>query len=319
MELFDIIDYLPLGDGGDIDDEMPLGDEEDAFLTLPEGDDVDPEPEPVIQESGPVAPVPPVQEPETILEPDPNLPWIERTRARINAISRSQEGKEAVVQREIDEIIKNLEGGGVLYSLGTYMDRLKKGEYTDSTRAARSIQFYFSYTFAALDYKALCDDHDMAVMLWREYSRFIPPARWREYIDKINSNPAYPVCIETFFKSMHDTYLHYLWPEIRKRETEWEAAVLAAGKVSHYAHKAAESADGLHQGDVYAAAECRKKVDELEARTVYGWRDAMSHCAFMYSFLIDVDYNTDGMHREYRAACDDFYAKLKEHKEEIKR
>ena len=237
----DIDDILPFGDDDnrkpnsapafqasalredvDIDDILPFGDE----------DDEEPAPATDVQATVPVEECRP-QEPALglttiqITEPDPRLPWIERTQARINAIRRVREDSEIVAQREIDEIVQALEGGYGGYEFRKFMDRLKRGEYADPARVSKHLIFYLMMTFATMDYKALCKDNDLIVSLWRDYGRYIPPARWREYVEKTERDDSIVVCVETFFKSVHDTYLHYMGGELAKREAAWEAAAMA--------------------------------------------------------------------------------------------
>ena len=327
----DIDDILPFGDDDnrkrnsapdvqvsalqedfDIDDILPLGDEDDEV----------PAPASDIQATAPVEERKP-QEPDLgpatiqIPEPDPRLPWIERTQARFNAIRRGREDAEMVAQREIDEIVQALEGGYGGYEFRQFMDRLKNGEYTNPARVSKHLVFYLMMTFSTLDYKALCKNNDLTVSLWRDYGQYIPPARWREYVEKTERDDSIVVCVETFFKSVHDTYLHYMGGELAKREAVWEAAAMAVAAAEDYAHKAVDRTGHLFQGNVDVSRAARQKAEEAEARTAYGWRKALRYSAFTYSSMMDLD--EDDMHKEYAAISNEFFAKLNEFREEEKR
>ena len=324
----DIDDILPFGDDDnrkpnsepdvqasalqedfDIDDIIPLGDE----------DDEEPVQAPDVQATVPVEERRP-QEPALgpaiiqIQEPDPSLPWIERTQARINEIRRAREDAEMVAQREIDEIVQALEGGYGGYEFRKFMDRLKSGEYADSARVSKHLIFYLMMTFATLDCKALCKDNTLTVSLWRDYGQYIPPARWREYVEKTECDDSIAVCVETFFKSVHDTYLHYMRGELAKRETAWEAAAMAAAAAEDYAHKAVDRIGRLYQGNVDVSRAARQKAEETEVRTAYGWRKALQYSAFTYSSVMDLD--EDGMRKEYAAVCNEFFTRMNEYQKE---
>ena len=125
------------------------------------------------------------------------------------------------------------------------------------------------------------------------------------------------VCVETFFKSVHDTYLHYMGGELAKREAAWEAAAMAVAAAEDYAHKAVDRTGRLYQGNVDVSRAARKNAEEAEARTVYGWRKALQYSAFIYSSMMDLD--EDDMRQEYVAISNEFFAKLNEFREEEKR
>ena len=320
----------------DIDD-MPLGDEgpEPAMKEVPEPALAVETPLPVeeipAEEPGPQEPAPeesekaqggddddeqsvPMPKRIQIPEPDPRQPWIEQTRAQYDAIRRAREDIELVAQREIDEIVDNLEGGGI-NSFGRFMDRLKAGEYAHPARVKKYLTFYFMMTFATLDYKALFQYHDLTICLWREYGRYIPPACWREYVEKTDSDHSILICAETFFKFMRDKYLHHMRDELAKREAAWEAAAMAATAAEDYAHKTVESTGRLTQGAADVSRAAREKAKALEERTAYGWRKAMWRYAYLlYPTLMDLD--EDGMRKEYAAVCNEFFEKLNEYRKE---
>lgn len=338
-EIFSVddIDDMPLGDD---DDEMPVPDSAEDFDidNMPLGDE-EKEPEQLpaeeipAEEPGPQDPA--MEEPELekaqggddddeqsipmperiqIPEPDPRQPWIEQTRAQYDAIRRAREDIELVAQREIDEIVNDLEGGGI-NSFGRFMDRLKAGEYAHPARVKKYLTFYFMMNFATLDYKALFQDHDLTICLWRDYGRYIPPACWREYVEKTDSDHSILICAETFFKFIRDKYLHHMRDELAKREAAWEAAAMAATAAEDYAHKTVESTGRLTQGAADVSRAAREKAKALEERTAYGWRKAMWRYAYLlYPTLMDLD--VDGMRTEYAAVCNEFFEKLNEYRKE---
>ena len=338
-EIFSVddIDDMPLGDD---DDEMPVPDSAEDFDidNMPLGDE-EKEPEQLpaeeipAEEPGPQDPA--MEEPELekaqggddddeqsipmperiqIPEPDPRQPWIEQTRAQYDAIRRAREDIELVAQREIDEIVNDLEGGGI-NSFGRFMDRLKAGEYAHPARVKKYLTFYFMMNFATLDYKALFQDHDLTICLWRDYGRYIPPACWREYVEKTDSDHSILICAETFFKFIRDKYLHHMRDELAKREAAWEAAAMAATAAEDYAHKTVESTGRLTQGAADVSRAVREKAKALEERTAYGWRKAMWRYAYLlYPTLMDLD--VDGMRTEYAAVCNEFFEKLNEYRKE---